>query len=129
MEIAELGIKMAKGPIENYTSLASKVYIRPEFQEIAQDYLDPLRRCEIDTLVLGCTHFPLLKALIGSVVGHNVVLISSATETARDCCDLLTRQGACSVLLIINLPIVLLLLGRTRGVPRVWYACFKVSAR
>lgn len=94
VEIAELGIKMAKGPIENYTSLASKVYIRPEFQEIAQDYLDPLRRCEIDTLVLGCTHFPLLKALIGSVVGHNVVLISSATETARDCCDLLTRQGA-----------------------------------
>lgn len=98
VEIAELGIKMAKGPIENYTSLASKVYIRPEFQEIAQDYLDPLRRCEIDTLVLGCTHFPLLKALIGSVVGHNVVLISSATETARDCKDMLTRQGAlCSV--------------------------------
>ncbi len=94
VEIAELGIKMAKGPIENYTSLASKVYIRPEFQEIAQDYLEPLRRCEIDTLVLGCTHFPLLKALIGSVVGHKVVLISSATETVRDCCDLLTRQGA-----------------------------------
>ena len=94
VEIAELGIQMAKGPIENYTSLASKVYIRPEFQEIAQDYLEPLRRCEIDILVLGCTHFPLLKALIGSVMGHNVVLISSATETARDCFDLLTRQGA-----------------------------------
>lgn len=95
VEIAELGIRMAKGPIENYTSLASKVYIRPEFQEIAQDYLDPLRRNQIDTLVLGCTHFPLLKALIGSVVGHNVVLISSATETARDTKDLLLRQGQC----------------------------------
>lgn len=94
VEIAELGIRMAKGPIENYTSLASKVYIRPEFQEIAQDYLDPLRRSEIDTLVLGCTHFPLLKPLIGGVIGSNVRLISSAKEAALDCKDLLTRRGA-----------------------------------
>lgn len=93
VEIAELGIRMAKGPIENYTSLASQVYIRPEFQEIAQDYLDPLRRCEIDTLVLGCTHFPLLKSLIGGVVGRDVVLISSASEIARDCADMLARRG------------------------------------
>lgn len=93
VEIAELGIRMAKGPIESYTSLASKVYIRPEFQEIAQDYLDPLRRCGIDTLVLGCTHFPLMKALIGGVVGTNVQLISSAKEVALDCKDLLTRRG------------------------------------
>lgn len=93
VEIAELGIRMAKGPIENYTSLASQVYIRPEFQEIAQDYLDPLRRCEIDTLVLGCTHFPLLKSLIGGVVGRDVVLISSASEVARDCADMLARRA------------------------------------
>lgn len=93
VEIAELGIRMAKGPIENYTSLASQVYIRPEFQEIAQDYLDPLRRCDVDTLVLGCTHFPLLKSLIGGVMGRDVVLISSASEVARDCADVLARQG------------------------------------
>ena len=93
VEIAELGIQMAKGPIENYTSLASQVYIRPEFQEIAQDYLDPLRRCDVDTLVLGCTHFPLLKSLIGGVMGREVVLISSASEVARDCADILSRQG------------------------------------
>lgn len=96
VEIAELGIQMAKGPIENYTSLASQVYIRPEFQEIAQDYLDPLRRCDIDTLVLGCTHFPLLKSLIGGVMGRDVVLISSASEVARDCSDMLSRQGSCA---------------------------------
>ncbi len=63
---------MSKGPIEDLTSRASKVYIRPAFQEIAQDYLEPLRRCDIDTLVLGCTHYPMLKALIGGVVGHSV---------------------------------------------------------
>lgn len=93
VEIAEQGIRMAEGPIENYTSLASKVYIRPAFQEIAQDYLDPLRKCDIDTLVLGCTHFPLLKALIGGVVGREVVLINSAKETSRDVKEILERRG------------------------------------
>ena len=92
VEIAEQGIRMAEGPIENYTSLASKVYIRPAFQEIAKDYLEPLRRCEIDTLVLGCTHFPLLKALIGGVVGHDVTLVSSAKEAARDVSEILDRH-------------------------------------
>lgn len=96
VDIAEQGIKMAEGPIEEFTSLASKVYIRPAFQEIAQDYLDPLRRCEIDTLVLGCTHFPLLKALIGSVIGRNVTLISSAHETAIDVAEILERRGQCA---------------------------------
>ena len=94
VEIAERGIRMAEGPIEDYTSLASKVYIRPAFQEIAKDYLEPLRRCEIDTLVLGCTHYPLLKALIGAVVGHEVTLISSAREAARDVAEILARKGA-----------------------------------
>lgn len=93
VDIAEQGIKMAEGPIEEFTSLASKVYIRPAFQEIAQDYLDPLRRCEIDTLVLGCTHFPLLKALIGGVIGRDVTLISSAHETAIDVAEILVRRG------------------------------------
>ena len=93
VEIAEQGIRMAEGPIENYTSLASKVYIRPAFQEIARDYLEPLRRCGIDTLVLGCTHFPLLKALIGSIVGRNVTLINSAKEAARDVQEILSRHG------------------------------------
>ena len=94
VEIAEQGIRMAEGPIEDYTSLASKVYIRPAFREIAREYLEPLRRCGIDTLVLGCTHFPLIKALIGGVVGREVTLISSAREAARDVADILERQGA-----------------------------------
>lgn len=94
VEIAELGLKMAEGPIEDYLSDASKVYIRPEFEEIAREYLEPLRRCEIDTLVLGCTHYPLLKALIGGVVGRPVTLVSSADETARDVDHILRRRRA-----------------------------------
>lgn len=92
VEIAEQGVRMAEGPIESYTSLASKVYVRPEFQEIAREYLEPLRRCDIDTLVLGCTHYPLLKALIGSVVGHGVALVSSAREVALDVAEILGRR-------------------------------------
>ncbi|MBQ9955554.1 MAG: glutamate racemase [Eggerthellaceae bacterium] len=94
VEIAELGIRMDEGPIEGFWSEMSKVYIRPEFEEIARDYLEPLRRCGVDTLVLGCTHFPLLKALIGGVVGREVTLISSAQEVARDVTEILGRRGA-----------------------------------
>ena len=94
VEIAEQGIRMAEGPIEDFTSLASKVYIRPAFQSIAREYLEPLRRCEIDTLVLGCTHFPLLKALIGGVIGREVTLISSAKEAAKDVAAALEERGA-----------------------------------
>lgn len=51
---------------------------------MAQVYLDPLMTAGIDTLVLGCTHYPLLTALISNVVGDGVTLISSAEETAKD---------------------------------------------
>lgn len=94
VEIAEMGLKLSDGPIEDYMADTTKVYIRPEFEDIARQYLEPLRRCDIDTLVLGCTHFPLLKALIGGVVGRDVTLISSAQEAAHDVAHILSRRGA-----------------------------------
>ena len=81
VEIAEQGVRMAEGPIENYTSLASKVYIRPAFQEIAREYLEPLRRCDIDTLVLGCTHFPYFKEALAARTG--LPLVDPAEEMLR----------------------------------------------
>lgn len=51
---------------------------------IAQEYLTPLRDAEVDTVVLGCTHYPLLKKVIGGVVGREVRLIDSAEETAAE---------------------------------------------
>ncbi len=94
VEIVENNIRMAVGPVETYMADVSKVFVRPEFEEIAREYLEPLRRCSIDTLVLGCTHYPLLKALIGSVIGREVTLISSAKETAKDVCEILERRSA-----------------------------------
>ncbi|GAC1461926.1 MAG: glutamate racemase [Gemmatimonadaceae bacterium] len=51
---------------------------------IARNYLAPLVSAQVDTLVLGCTHYPLMKAVIGNVVGRDVRLIDSAHETARE---------------------------------------------
>ena len=51
---------------------------------VAEEYLAPFVKDAIDTLVLGCTHYPLLKPLIGEIVGRNVRLIDSAEETAAD---------------------------------------------
>jgi glutamate racemase len=50
---------------------------------IAEDYLAPLRMAAVDVLVLGCTHYPLLKPLLSRVMGPGVRLIDSAEETAR----------------------------------------------
>ncbi|MDB4876045.1 MAG: Glutamate racemase [Gemmatimonadetes bacterium] len=51
---------------------------------VAKEYLQPMIDAEIDTLVLGCTHYPLLKALIADVLGPDVRLIDSAEETAAE---------------------------------------------
>ena len=51
---------------------------------VAREYLESIMHDEIDTLVLGCTHYPLLKPLIAEVVGPRVRLIDSAEETAAD---------------------------------------------
>ena len=49
---------------------------------LAERLLAPVRAAEVDTLVLGCTHYPLLARTIGDVMGRDVVLVSSADETA-----------------------------------------------
>lgn len=59
---------------------------------VAQGYLEPLQRAGVDTLVLGCTHYPLLAGMIGHVMGDQVTLVSSADETARDVYQVLTER-------------------------------------
>lgn len=55
-----------------------------ELRTIATGYLEPLRTEGVDTLILGCTHYPMLSGLIQVVMGDDVVLVSSAEETAKD---------------------------------------------
>ena len=56
----------------------------PKVEAVVERYLAPVREAEVDTLVLGCTHYPLLAGAIGYTMGESVTLVSSADETARD---------------------------------------------
>jgi glutamate racemase len=60
---------------------------------LAERLLAPVRDATVDTLVLGCTHYPLLARTIGDVMGRDVVLVSSADETAFAVRELLTARG------------------------------------
>jgi glutamate racemase len=63
----------------------------PATELIAREYLGPLAEAEVDALVLGCTHYPLLKPLLARVLGPGVRLIDSAEETAAVVHDELAR--------------------------------------
>ena len=65
----------------------------PELLAAAHSYLDPLVDDGVDTLVLGCTHYPLLTGVISYVMGDEVTLISSADETAKEVYRLLVHHG------------------------------------
>ena len=83
----------AAAPQLEITSIACPLFV--EFVErgetsgeaitkVARDYLKPVMDADVDTLVLGCTHYPLLTGVISYVMGNNVSLVSSAEETAKD---------------------------------------------
>ncbi|WJY65224.1 Glutamate racemase [Corynebacterium aquatimens] len=57
---------------------------------VAQGYLEPLQNAGVDTLVLGCTHYPLLTGVVQLAIGDDVTLVSSAEETAKDVMRVLT---------------------------------------
>jgi glutamate racemase len=64
-----------------------------ELFAVAEEYLSPLRDAQVDTLVLGCTHYPLMSAAIQYVMGEDVTLVSSAEETAFDVYSTLMKHG------------------------------------
>jgi glutamate racemase len=63
-----------------------------ELLSVAREYLEPVAAAGVDTLILGCTHYPLLTGVISYVMGEGVTLISSAEETAKDVYRTLVRQ-------------------------------------
>jgi len=62
--------------------------------EVAHKYLDVIRDSDVDTVVLGCTHYPLLTGPISYVLGERVTLVSSADETAKDLYRVLVAHNA-----------------------------------
>ncbi|OGX26553.1 MAG: glutamate racemase [Omnitrophica WOR_2 bacterium RIFCSPHIGHO2_01_FULL_48_9] len=64
-------------------------------RDVARQYLAALKKTQVDTLILGCTHYPLLKPILKKVMGQGVMLVDSAQEVAREVKQLLeyTRQN------------------------------------
>jgi glutamate racemase len=60
---------------------------------VACEYLQPLRDADVDTVVLGCTHYPLLKPVLAEILGAGVRLIDSAAETAAETRRVLAEEG------------------------------------
>ena len=62
-----------------------------ELLAVAEEYLAPMKRARVDTLILGCTHYPLLAGVIGYVLGNSVTLVSSAEACAQSTYSQLTQ--------------------------------------
>lgn len=65
--------------------------------QVAERYLDELKGKDIDTLIMGCTHYPLLRSTIGKVMGEEVTLVNPAYETAIELKKVLERENIANV--------------------------------
>lgn len=96
----DAGIRVFQQPAPEFVRIAEARFdgqegergFGEESRRIAHEYLAPLRAQDIDTLVLGCTHYPLIRDLISAEMGEEVALVSSAQETAREVRAILTRR-------------------------------------
>jgi len=88
------GLEVWGVPCPLFVALAEEGWIDNEVTDAAvRRYLAPLQAAEIDTLILGCTHYPLLKPAITQVMGPAVQLIDSAEATAREVRAVLSARG------------------------------------
>ena len=79
------GIQVVSKACPLFVPLAEEGWVDNDVAElVAERYLAPFRTSGIDALVLGCTHYPLLKQVISRTIGPGITLIDSATETAKE---------------------------------------------
>jgi glutamate racemase len=64
-----------------------------ETTEAVREYAQPLKEAGVDTVILGCTHYPLIRPIFQRVFGRDVTLVFSAEETAREVAETLARKG------------------------------------
>jgi len=67
--------------------------IAAETVDAVREYAEPLKEAEVDTVILGCTHYPLIRPIFQRVFGRGVTLVFSAEETAREVAETLDRKG------------------------------------
>lgn len=64
-----------------------------EIERAAREYLTPLKEADIDTLILGCTHYPMINPVLSRILGPTVTLVDPAVETAKDARTMLVKRG------------------------------------
>jgi len=90
----DAGIRVTARACPRFVEFAQRGEVEgPAIETVATEYLAPLRDAGVDTVILGCTHYPLLAGVIGRALGPDVKLISSATETATEVEENLIRRG------------------------------------
>ncbi len=91
---AASGLELFTRPCPRFVEFVEAgVTSSPELFDVAEEYLAPLKEAGVDTVVLGCTHYPLMSAAIQVVMGSEVTLVSSAEETAFDVFDTLRNHN------------------------------------
>ncbi len=86
-------VEVLAAPCPIFVPLAEEGWVDNDIAyRTAELYLHDLQEAGVDTLVLGCTHYPLLKKVIGTIMGPDVVLVDSAEETARTVAAILAEQ-------------------------------------
>lgn len=91
---AALDIELVSVACPEFVSYVEKgITSGPELIALAQTYLEPIKAQVADTLVLGCTHYPLLTGALSYVMGDGVTLVSSAEETAKDVYHVLSEHN------------------------------------
>ncbi|MFC1666789.1 glutamate racemase [Candidatus Omnitrophota bacterium] len=94
---ASKAAKVMSRPCPLFVPLAEEGWLNGEITfDIAKKYLAPLARKKIDTLVLGCTHYPLLKDVISRAIGSNVRIVDSASSVAEEVTRILQRINVLS---------------------------------
>ncbi len=90
----ERGIEVFSQACPLFVPLVEGNFIEtPETKKIAQEYLNPLIKAKVDTLILGCTHYPHLSKVISEIMGPEVKLIDPAVETAAEAKKMLEKAG------------------------------------
>ena len=88
------GLNIVSQPCPLFVPLVEEGWFEHEITiRTATEYLKDIKAAQVDTLILGCTHYPLLKKVIGYVMGPKVTLIDSAKEVAFEVKNILLEQG------------------------------------
>ena len=88
------GVELFSQACPRFVELAERgVTTGPEVLDVAEEYLAPIKAADVDTLILGCTHYPLLVGPIAYMMGEDVALVTSSDETAKDVYRALARKN------------------------------------